>query len=140
MAPGSDDVDPEAVLERRERRVSRQGHAAVAGALTVASLSAAVLVVLVTTGTVDVGGFLPVFSVAGLGALGGAWLNGTLIKRATHPTRWFRRVVGVVLAAAAALLVAAYVVDPSPPAPIRVLAAVFAVAWVGAVAVTWRFR
>ncbi|WP_277554555.1 hypothetical protein [Halobaculum limi] len=140
MPGGDDDIDPEAVLERRERRVSRQGHAAVAGALTVAASAATVLAFLTATGRIAVTGALPVFSVAGVGALGGVLLNGSLIKRVDDPARWFRRVVGTILVAAAVLFAAAYALGGRFSGATLVLAAVFAVAWFGGVAVTWRFR
>ena len=93
----------------------------------------------VAVGAVDTRGLLPVFSVAGLGALGGAWLNGTLIERVADPKRWFRRVVGGVLVFAATLSAAAIVVGLATES-LRLLAILFGVAWASGVAVTWRFR
>ncbi|PSQ04522.1 hypothetical protein BRC97_11100 [Halobacteriales archaeon QS_6_71_20] len=139
MGIDPNDPDPEAVLERREQRVSGQGHAAVAGALAIAAVSLSGLSLLVAVGAVDTRGLLPVFSVAGLGALGGAWLNGTLIERVADPKRWFRRVVGGVLVFAATLSAAAVVVGLATES-LRLLAILFGVAWASGVAVTWRFR
>jgi len=133
------DPDPEAVLEQREERVSRQGHAAVAGALAIAAVSLSGLSLLIAVGAVDPRGLLPVFSVAGLGALGGAWLNGALIERVGDPRRWFRRVVGGVLLFAAALLAGTVAVGLATES-LRLLAILFGVAWVAAAGVTWRFR
>ncbi|WP_435063362.1 hypothetical protein [Halobaculum sp. EA56] len=140
MTRDPDEIDPEAVLDRRRNRISRQGHAAVAGALAVTAASVGGLSLAVAAGALTARGLLPVFSLAGLGALAGAWLNGALIGRVADPRRWFRRVVGVVLAVAAALLVATVAVGDGFGEPVRLLAALFAVAWVAGVAVTWRFR
>ena len=139
MGIDPNDPDPEAVLERREQRVSGQGHAAVAGALAIAAVSLSGLSLLVAVGAVDTRGLLPVFSVAGLGALGGAWLNGTLIERVADPKRWFRRVVGGVLVFAATLSAAAVAVGLATES-LQLLAILFGVAWASGVAVTWRFR
>ncbi|MFC7135848.1 hypothetical protein [Halobaculum litoreum] len=140
MVGDPDDIDPEAVLERRERRVSRQGHAAVAGALATTALSTAALALAIAVGALTPRALLPVFSLAGLGALAGAWLNGALVKRTDDSRPWFRRGVGVVLAAAAALSAAVFLLGNGVGESVQLLVILFGVAWLAGAAVTWRFR
>ncbi|QZY00781.1 hypothetical protein [Halobaculum rubrum] len=140
MARDPDGIDPESVLDRRDRRLSRQGHAAVSGALTTSALSVAVLALSVALGVVGSRALSPVFMLVAPGAIGGVWLNTTLFDRVKRPTRWFRRIVGAGLGVDAVVFVAAVAAGGAAIETVRLLAAFFAVAWLAGVAATWRFR
>ncbi|MFC6786833.1 hypothetical protein ACFQFH_13385 [Halobaculum halobium] len=140
MSRDPDEIDPESVLDRRNRRISRQGHAAVTGALTTSGLAVAALAVAVAFGLVESRALYPVFMLVAPGAIGGVWLNAALIGRVDRPITWFRRIVGAGLGVDAALFVVAVAVGGAATATVRVLAAFFAIAWLGGAATAWRFR
>ncbi|SHH09452.1 hypothetical protein [Halobaculum gomorrense] len=132
--------DPESVIERRDRRLSRQGHAAVSSALTASALAVAALALAVALGVVGSRALYPVFMLVAPGAIVGVWLNAALIDRVERPTVWFRRIVGAGLGVDAAVFAAAVAAGGAAIATVRLLAAFFAVAWVTGAAATWRFR
>jgi hypothetical protein len=136
----SDPRDPESIIERRDRRLSRQGHAAVSGALTASALAVAALSLAVALGTVGARALYPVFMLVAPGAILGVWLNATLIDRVDRPARWFRRIVGAGLGVDAAVFAAALAVGGASLGAVRLLAAFFGIAWAGGAAATWWFR
>lgn len=140
MPRDSDPGDPESILDRRNRRVSRQGHAAVSGALTVSALAVAVLSLSVALETVESRALYPVFMLVAPGAIGGVLLNATLIDRVDRPVVWFRRIVGLGLGVDAAVFVAALAAGGASTGTVQLLGAFFGIAWAAGVAATWRFR
>lgn len=140
MPRDSDPGDPESIIERRDRRLSRQGHAAVSGALTASALAVAALSLAVALGTVGSRALYPVFMLVAPGAILGVWLNATLIDRVDRPARWFRRIVGAGLGVDAAVFATVLAVGGASLGAVRLLAAFFGIAWAAGAAATWRFR
>ncbi|UIP00016.1 hypothetical protein Hbl1158_01190 [Halobaculum sp. CBA1158] len=139
MSEDGDPIDPESIIERRDRRLSRQGHAAVSGALATSALAVAVLSLSVALGLVGTRALYPVFMLIAPGAIGGVWLNTVLIDYVDRPVRWFRRIVGGVLGVDAAVFSAAIALGGAEFDAVRLLGAFFAVAWLVGVAAVWRF-